>query len=87
MVRFEIAESKSKFHFTGFDIEKIEGHEYLKIDILVKCPKEKDSTFSIYILNDDFIYDFVASLSLFQDVTENIYVVYRNSKLKFCFKF
>lgn len=87
MVRFEIAECKSKFHFTGFDIEKIEGHEYLKIDILVKCPKEKDSTFSIYVLNNDDSYDYIANLSLFQDVTENIYVVYKNSKLKFGFKF
>lgn len=80
---FEKISTERSFYFTGFSFEKIQGNDFIKINILDKAT---NTAFSIYKKQEDKLYNIVAELNEFENVDDRIYVVYKNGRLKFDFR-
>lgn len=82
--RFEKVDNRRQFYFVSFSIETIENTEFLKINVLDIF---SNTIFAIYKQNkDNHLFDFISSLNNFDDIDDNIFVVYKNGRLKFDFR-
>ena len=85
ILKFDKVTTDKAFNFIDFSIEKIEGKEFIKINVVEKLSKEKN-TFSIYKEYSADIYNVVKQLKEFENIDSKIFVVYKNGRLKFDFK-
>ncbi len=82
-MRFERADnSEEQFIFMGFSVEKIEKQDFIKLNVYVD---KSNIIISIYKKYTDDLYDEIASLEQFKVLDRNIFIVYKNGKLKFDF--
>ncbi len=81
-LRFEKVSLQSCFYFISFDIVRISDQDFIKINVLDKV---SNTTIAIY---EKYNKDAIEELTKFQDfqnVDNNISVIYKNGRLKFVF--
>ncbi len=82
-MRFERADNtEEQFIFMGFSVEKIEKQDFIKLNVYVD---KSNIIISIYKKYTDELYDEIASLEQFKVLDRNIFVIFKNGKLKFDF--
>lgn len=81
-LRFEKVSMQSCFYFISFDIVRISDQDFIKINVLDKV---SNTTIAIYEKYNEDAVEELTKFQDFQNVDNNISVIYKNGRLKFVF--
>lgn len=79
-MRFEKVSMEKNFYFLGVENIEIEKTSFLKINVL---DTSTNTTFSIYKKYTEEDSDILFDMTMFEDIDDKIFVVYKNGRLKF----